>query len=189
MRLGATIFFSVFLVLATVAAPLPGRAQTQQPAARPAAKADTDFRAAFRAQVEDELAQLRPRLKVAEDEGRQQSDRYKEMAASKADMARKAAEKTQATRTKTDAAAAKKGYTPKAPGKSAGAGKKAGATDAKADGGDKAKGGEGGAGGSGAAPKKVDPVLTQQYLVMGLRDQVRQLRDRITYLEGLLARL
>jgi len=158
--------------------------------ARPAA---VDPRAALRAQVEDELAQLKPRLALAEKEAQEQAERYKEMAASKADVSKKTAEKAETAKARADAAAAKQGYKPKMPG--AAGGKKA--TDAKAAGGDKkggdAKGGEAGGGAAGgasaAAAKKVDPVLTQQYVVLSLRDQVRQLRERITYLEELKARL
>lgn len=187
MRFGTGILLGFLLALGGGSAAF---AQAQPVAASPAARGGSDFRAAFRAQIEDELTQLRPRLKLVEEDARQQADKYKEMAASKAEMAHKSQEKTQAARARADAAAAKKGYAPKLPGKAGGAGgaKKPAAADAKAEGGDKAKGGDAGGGGA-AAPKKVDPVLTQQYVVMSLRDQIRQLRDRIAYLEGLLAKL
>jgi hypothetical protein len=197
MGLAFTTLIGTFLALAVLtAAPAASHAQGQQPPVRPA-PATQDFRAAFRAQIEDELAQLRPRLAKAESDAKTQAERYKEMAASKAEMARKTAEKAQTERARADAAAARKGYAAKIPGKSADAAKKPGAKDAKAAaGGEKGKGGEGAAGGAaassgeaGTAPKKIDPVLTQQYLVMSLRDQVRLLRDRIAYLEGLLARM
>jgi membrane protein involved in colicin uptake len=181
----------LFVALAVSAVPTGARlAQGQQPPVRPAMAPAQDFRAPLRAQVEDELAQLRPRLAKAEADAKLQAERYREMAAAKAEMARKSAEKAQADRARADAMAAKKGYAPRLPGKAASAGKGAAAKDAKAPGGgDKSKGGEGAAGGGEGAPRKVDPVLTQHYLVLSLRDQIRQLRERIAYLEGLLARL
>lgn len=166
-------------------APPPGmKAAPVSPGAK---QASTDFRATLRQQVEDELAQLRPRLKMVEQEAQDAAEKYKEMAASKAEVGKKAAEKTETAKARADAAAARQGYKPKMPGKGAGA--KAGAGGDKGKAAD-AKGGEGGgAAAGGAAPKKVDPVLTQQYVVMSLRDQIRQLRERITYLEELRTRL
>jgi hypothetical protein len=189
---------AIALLLAAIVAGGPAPSHAQQAPARGMGQASVDFRAAFRAQVEEELAQLRPRLAKAEADAKVQAERYKEMAASKAEMARKTAERAKAERAKADAAAAKKGYAPKLPGKTAGVGKAGGAKEAAAGAGDKGKsadkgkGGEGGAasaGEGGPAPKKIDPVLTQQYLVMSLRDEVRLLRERIVYLEGLLARM
>lgn len=175
------------LGLAVVLLPvLPAEAQKAPPAPATAKPASADPRALLRDQVEAELAQLRPRLKLAEVEAKEQAERYSQMAASKAEVARKSAEKHDKDKAKADADRAKGGYKPRMPRTAAKkpAPKKKGEDDEE----EKAKAAAAAAAAS-DQPKKIDPVLTQQYVVLSLRDQIRQLRDRIGYLEELKARL
>lgn len=181
-----------FLVLLSIAAGLaigaitamPAAAQKAPSAPATATPANADPRALLRDQVEAELAQLRPRLKLAEAEAKEQAERYSQMAASKAEVAKKAAQNKEKDKAKADADRAKQGYRPKMPRSAAKkpTPKKKGDEEEE----DKAK-----AAAAAAAdqPKKIDPVLTQQYVVLSLRDQIRQLRDRIAYLEELRGRL
>lgn len=180
----AALKLLVLGLMVVLAAPV--QAQKTAPADAKPTPASADPRALLRAQVEDELALLRPRLKRLEDDAKEQADRYRDMAASKAEAGKKAAEKAEKARTRADEAQAKQGYKPKPPGP-AGAGGKKGA-DPKAGAGGAGSGAAGGAGG-GESAKKVDPVLTQHYVVLSMRDQIRQLRDRIAYLEELRAKL
>jgi len=166
---------------------LPASAARAQKASTPPAKAtpaNADPRAALREQVDAELALLRPRLKLAEAEAKEQAERYSQMAASKAEAAKKSALKAEQDRAKADVDRAKQGYRPKMPRtKKPPPPKKKGDEDEEEE---KAKAA---AAAATDQPKRIDPVLTQQYVVLSLRDQVRQLRDRIAYLDELRARL
>ncbi|MBL8703501.1 MAG: hypothetical protein JNM30_01590 [Rhodospirillales bacterium] len=164
----------------------PAGAQKAPPAAAGAKPANADPRALLRDQVEAELAQLRPRLKLAEAEAKEQAERYSQMAASKAEVAKKSALNKEKDKAKADADRAKGGYKPRMPRSAAKKPKpkKKGEDDEE----EKAKA-EAAAAAASDQPKKIDPVLTQQYVVLSLRDQIRQLRDRIAYLEEIRARL
>ncbi len=164
----------------------PVLAQKAPSAPATATPANADPRALLRDQVEAELAQLRPRLKLAEAEAKEQAERYSQMAARKAEVAKKSAQKVETDKAKADADRAKGGYKPRMPRSAAKkpAPKKKGEDDEE----EKAKAAAAAAAAS-DQPKKIDPVLTQNYVVLSLRDQVRQLRDRIAYLEELRARL
>lgn len=158
-----------------------------------------DDRTVLRNQILAELEQRQARVKVLEEELREQAKRYDEMAAQRRDLAQIAAEKEEAAKAaaaekalKAKYAAAQAGNGKRANG-GKGAGQKAKAGDAKDADAGSAKDGKGPAdaanGGNGASAKKIDPMLVQHYLVMRLRDEVRLLRARIAYLEGVLAKL
>jgi len=189
LRAAAPVGFATLAAVLTLGLTLglamPAMAQKAPPpkpiATTPAA---TDPRAALRAEIAQELALLRPRLKAIEEEAKEQAERYKEMAASKAEAGKKSQERAEAARERADKAAARQGYKPKVPG----AGKKAGNAAAAGAGAGAGAPPEPPAAG-GATTKKLDPVLTQQYVVLQLRDQIRQLRQRIDYLESVQARL
>lgn len=172
------------LALGLLAAP-PAAAQKAPSAPATATPANADPRALLRDQVDAELAQLRPRLKRAEADAKEQADRYSQMAASKAEVAKKSADKVEKDKAKADADRAKQGYRPKMPRNAA---KKPPPTKKKGDEEEEEKA-KAAAAAATDQPKKIDPVLTQQYVVLSLRDQIRQLRDRIAYLEELRARL
>jgi hypothetical protein len=170
---------------------LPATAQKapteKAPSASATAKpANADPRAYLRDQVDAELAQLRPRLKIAEGEAKEQAERYSQMAASKAEVARNSAQRRDKDKAKADADRAKQGYRPKMPRSAA---KKPPPTKKKDEDEEEAKAAAAAAAAASDQPKKIDPVLTQQYVVLSLRDQIRRLRDRIAYLEELKARL
>lgn len=172
------------LALGLLAVP-PAEAQKAPPAPASATPANADPRALLRDQVDAELAQLRPRLKRAESEAKEQAERYSQMAASKAEVAKKSAQKVEKAKAKADADRAKQGYRPKMPRNAA---KKPPPAKKKGDEEEEEKA-KAAAAAATDQPKRIDPVLTQQYVVLSLRDQIRQLRDRIAYLEELRARL
>jgi hypothetical protein len=179
------LVIAVMAPMSTARGEGPSTAQPRKP----------DDRAVLRAQVESELILRKARLTMIEQELQKQSKRYDEMAAQKIELAKITADKTEAAKRAAAEKAIKAKYAtaqagPKPVAKTAkkdaktGDGKDAAAKDAKGgkDAG-AAKGGDPG------AAKQIDPMLTQNYLVLRLRDEGRQLRDRINYLESLLIRL
>lgn len=172
------------LALGLLAVP-PAEAQKAPPAPAAATPANADPRALLRDQVDAELAQLRPRLKRAEADAKEQAERYSQMAARKAEVARKSAQKVETDKAKADADRAKQGYRPKMPRSAA----KKPAPKKKGEDEEEEKAAAAAAAAASEQPKKIDPVLTQQYVVLSLRDQIRQLRDRIAYLDELRAKL
>lgn len=181
--LSALSLLAFGLAIGLLPAP-PAVAQKAPSAPAAATPANADPRALLRDQVDAELAQLRPRLKRAEADAKEQSERYSQMAASKAEVAKKSAEKVEKDKAKADVDRAKQGYRPKMPRNAAKKPppKKKGDEEEE----EKAKAA---AAAATDQPKRIDPVLTQQYVVLSLRDQIRQLRDRIAYLEELRAKL
>lgn len=185
------------LMLACLATPLAVRAEgpVVGRVVRP------DDRTVLRNQVLAELEQRQARVKILDEELREQAKRYDEMAAQRRELAQMTAAHEEAAKAaaaekalKAKYAAAKAGNGKRANGRNGG-GQKTKAGDAKPGGGGAAKDGNGGGaaaggnGANGASEKKIDPLLVQHYLVVRLRDEARLLRARIAYLEGLLAKL
>lgn len=187
-------FFAALLVFAGLIAPLSAKAEVSAMARMQR----QDDRAVLRTQIETELKLRRARLAAIEAELKQQAKRYDEMAKHKMELAKIADDKADAARAAAQEKALKAQYAAAQAGpKPAGKGAKGKAKDAKAaadangDGKEASGGKDAGAakGGDAKGAKRIDPMLTQNYLVLRLRDEARQLRDRITYLEGLMAKL
>jgi hypothetical protein len=187
-------FLAVLLALAGLIAPLSAEAEVSTMARMQR----QDDRAVLRAQIETELKLRRARLAAIEAELKEQAKRYDEMAKHKMALAKIADAKADAAREAAEEKALKAQYAAAQAGpKPAGKGTKGKAKDAKAadaagDAKEAAGGGKdaGGAkGGDAKGAKRIDPMLTQNFLVLRLRDETRQLLDRITYLEGVLAKL
>jgi len=177
--------------LALACAAMPLAAGAEGPAVGKIVRPDD--RAFLRTQIETELAHRRARLAVIEQELQNQSKRYDEMAAHKMELAKLAAAQAEAAKEaaaqkamKAQLAAARSNGGKPAP--KPGNGKSNGANGANGKAGD-AKDAAGAAGAEPGAKKPIDPLLTQNYLVLRLRDEARQLSERVSYLEGVLAKL